>query len=339
MRQHRTAAFAAFAAFLLLSACGPKDAGGAQAPAQARPQPLVDLERLASDEMEGRLVGTEGSDRARAYLALRYNEIGLEMIGRNYLKTFNFERPIDFRDPDAGRRALTGVNIVGFVDGTSSDEEGPVMVVTAHYDHLGVREGEIYNGADDNASGVAAMLAVAQDFVANPPAHDTLFVALDAEEGGLNGARAFIAEPPVDKDRIVFNLNFDMVAQNEAGEIYAVGQHHFPWVAPYLDEIERNAPATVLRGHDSPEWGDQDWTSQSDHFAFFSEGVAFIYFGVEDHPHYHRPTDTFETIPQRQFLDFVETLNIAARVFANNLDDIAEQHAAVQASAGARAAE
>jgi len=157
--------------------------------------------------------------------------------------------------------------------------------------------------------------------------------ALDAEEGGLNGARAFIAEPPVDKNRSVFNLDFDMVAQNEAGEIYAVGQPHFPWIAPYLDEIEQAAPATVLRGHDSPEWGDQDWTSQSDHFAFFSEGVAFIYFGVEDHPHYHRPSDTFDTIPQPQFLDFVETLNIAARVFADNLPDIAAQHAASQPAA------
>jgi Zn-dependent M28 family amino/carboxypeptidase len=323
MRQHLRAAAGAFAAVLLVSACGPRETA---APEPARAQALVDLETLSSDAMEGRYVGSEGSARARAYLLERFEATGLQPVGEDFEHAFPVERPIDFRDPDADRETLTGVNLIGRFPGRSGETGGPVMIITAHYDHLGVRDGEIFNGADDNASGVAAMLAVADMFSETPPAHEVIFAALDAEEGGLNGARALVADSPVPLDRVALNLNLDMVAQNEAGEIYVAGLHHFPWLSPHIDRVEAQAPATVLRGHDSPEWGDQDWTRQSDHFAFFSAGIPFLYFGVEDHEHYHRPSDTFETIPQDRFLDFVRTVQIAARELDGSLSDIAAQH-------------
>jgi len=331
MRQHLYAAV--LTALALLAACGPSEPA-----APASLQPLVDLEALSSDEMAGRYVGSQGNALARAYILDRYEAIGLAPVNGSFEHAFPVERPIDFRDPDAERETLTGVNLLGLIAGTSGDDAGPILVITAHFDHIGVIDGEIFNGADDNASGVAALLAAAEAFAANPPRHDVLIAALDAEEGGLNGARALVADPPFPLERLALNVNFDMVAQNGAGEIYAAGQYHFPWLEPYLDTVETGAPqgVTLLRGHDSPEWGDQDWTRQSDHYPFFAAGIPFVYFGVEDHAHYHRPSDTFETIPQAEFLGFVETLVLATQVFNEGLASIsnaasAQEHGSVAA--------
>ena len=123
-----------------------------QTPAVDGAQLLKDLETLSADDMEGRLPGTPGAAKARAYILRRYKEAGIQPIGDSY------ERPFAFRGRgDSGDRS--GVNLVGVVRGTR--EPGRFLVVTAHFDHLGVRNGQIFNGADDNASGVAALLAVA----------------------------------------------------------------------------------------------------------------------------------------------------------------------------------
>ena len=104
-----------------------------------------------------------------------------------------------------------------------TDPSLPVIVLSAHYDHLGIRDGRIYPGADDNASGVATLLEIARVCVAQPFRHGLVIAALDAEEGGLQGARAFMAGPPVPKDRIALNVNLDMVARGDKGEIYVAG--------------------------------------------------------------------------------------------------------------------
>ena len=112
--------------------------------------------------MEGRLPGTAGGAKARAYILRRYKEAGIQPIGES------FERPFSF----GGRRTATdqnGVNIVGVVRGRRAPDR--YIVISAHFDHLGVRDGQIFNGADDNASGVAALLAVAARLSANPPEH------------------------------------------------------------------------------------------------------------------------------------------------------------------------
>ena len=171
---------------------------GVQPPAVDGVQLLKDLETLAADDMEGRLPGTPGAARARAYILRRYKEAGIQPIGDSY------ERPFAFRGRgDSGDRS--GVNLVGVVRGTS--EPGRFIVLTAHFDHLGVRDGQVFNGADDNASGVAALLAVASRISAGKPAHSVVFAALDAEETGLNGARAFLADPPVPREAIAMNVN------------------------------------------------------------------------------------------------------------------------------------
>lgn len=261
---------------------------------------LRTLSVLAHDSMEGRRTGTPGNERARGFLLLRFDQLRLEPVGLTRSQEFEFT---DRRDGEA----YEGLNIMGMVPGTRHPER--YIVVTAHYDHLGVRNGEIFNGADDNASGTAALLALADYFRANRPAHSIVLAALDAEEMGLEGARAFVEQPPVPLDRIVMNVNLDMVSRSEVGELYAAGTYHYPFLRPLVEEVAADAPVSLLGGHDSPDLppGD-DWTTASDHGPFHERGVPFIYFGVEDHGGYHNPTDTFENITPEFYVAAVETI-------------------------------
>ncbi|MEX2532146.1 MAG: M28 family peptidase [Gemmatimonadota bacterium] len=255
---------------------------------------------LAHDSMEGRKAGTPGNRRARSFLLLQVDRIGLDPVRGTRSQEFRF----------TGRRdgeAYEGLNIMGMIEG--SEHPGRFIVVTAHYDHLGVSGDEIFNGADDNASGTAALLELAHYFRANPPAHSLVFVALDAEEQGLEGARTWVDAPPVPIESIALNVNLDMISRSEAGELYAAGTHHYPFLIPWIEAVAARAPVTLLMGHDSPDLppGD-DWTMASDHAPFHGAGIPFIYFGVEDHEGYHHPSDTFERTTPKFYGDAVETI-------------------------------
>jgi Zn-dependent M28 family amino/carboxypeptidase len=271
---------------------------------------MHDIGVLAHDSMEGRLVGTPGNARARTFLERSFSEIGLRPLGTEYSHAFTFERQ---------QRQITGFNVLGYVPGTSYPDR--YIVVTAHYDHLGVRDGEIFNGADDNASGTAGMLALARHFMAAPTRHTLIFAALDAEEGGLHGARAFVANPPVDRAGIVLNVNLDMVGRNDAGELYVAGTHHYPHLLPIVQRAIDQAEVTLIPGHDTPnpENPTDDWTMASDHAAFHLVGIPFLYFGVEDHPDYHRPTDTLEGIQPGFFTRAVRTVLTSLRLLDESL--------------------
>ncbi|MBO6522288.1 MAG: M28 family peptidase [Balneolaceae bacterium] len=247
-------------------------------------QLIEDIRILSSDEMQGRLVGTEGNAMARAYIINRFEGMGLPAFRESYAHEFSIER----NNGDL----VEGTNVIGIVEGKSDS----MIVITAHYDHLGVRDSLIFNGADDNASGTSGLLAMADYFTQITPNHTLVFAALDAEEGGLNGARAFVRDSSL-MEKVVLNINMDMISQNDKNELYAVGTYHYPELKPILETID-TGELSLLFGHDRPEDGNQDWTFSSDHGPFHQIGIPFIYFGVEDHEHYHRPTDTFETVPQ-----------------------------------------
>jgi Zn-dependent M28 family amino/carboxypeptidase len=192
-----------------------------------------------------------------------------------------------------------------------------VIVVSAHFDHVGTRNGQVYNGADDNASGTAAVLAMAAHFKSHPPEHTILFALWDAEEMGLLGARAFVDAPPVPLASIAANVNLDMVSRNDRGELYAAGATPWPAMRPVLESLVPVASVKLLLGHDSGG-GQNDWTGQSDQGAFNAAKIPFVYFGVEDHPDYHKPNDDPERIQPgffyraaRTIAGFVERLDVA----------------------------
>jgi Zn-dependent M28 family amino/carboxypeptidase len=215
-------------------------------------------------------------------------------------------------------------------------------VLSAHYDHVGVgrpvRGDSIYNGADDNASGTAALLVIAEAFRRRPPESTVVFAAFDGEEGGRrlrSGAQAFVAAPPVPRDAIVLDVNLDMVGHSAKGELYAAGASHYPFLRPVLDAVAARAPVRLLQGHDRPvPAASDDWTFQSDQGAFHRAGIPFVYFGVEDHPDYHRPSDEVSTITPAFFVGAVRTVADAVRAFDRALDDVRRGRAAGPAGGG-----
>ena len=276
---------AAFLGLAPLAACARgDDAASRDTPSIDSLQLFAHLEFLSADSLEGRFVGSRGNRIAREYIQNTFEQLGLLPFGGSFTETFPVERD---------DRQMQGANVVAHVRGV--EEPDQFLVLTAHYDHLGVRDGEVYNGADDNGSGTAALLALASHFSEHRPRHSIVFAAVDAEEGGLSGARAFVSAPPVPLDAILANLNMDMVSHSD-GELYVAGTYHYPVLKQYVERIRESAAVTLRFGHDSPELGSGDWTNSSDHGPFHEAGIPFLYFGVEDHPDYHQPTDDFDTI-------------------------------------------
>jgi hypothetical protein len=318
-RNRARRALLGMAVVVATAACAPPGSGGpaglAAPPAPATvaidsAQLIRDLSVLAHDSMEGRLVGAPGGARARAFLLRRYAEIGLQPVGTT------FEQPFDVTRRD---QQLRGVNVIGQVRGTALPDR--YIVVTAHYDHLGVRNGDIYRGADDNASGTAALLQLARHFVQDRPRHSMLFIAFDAEEGGLSGARHFVANPTVPRESIVLNINMDMVSRSDVNELYVAGTHHYPHLLPLVQRAAAGAEVKLIPGHDRPvPTAQDDWTMQSDHGAFHAVGIPFLYFGVEDHPDYHRPTDTFENVTKGFYVRAVRSILATTRLIDAELN-------------------
>lgn len=196
--------------------------------------------------------------------------------------------------------AFSAPNVVGLLPGTDSILKDEYIVVTAHLDHVGIRNGEIFNGADDNASGSAAVLEAAEAAALAPAKRSIIFVLLTAEEKGLLGAMYFADNPPVPIENIVLNINLDMVGRNSPEwpeSLLAMGSENR---RPELLELIRDVNSRV--------GADLDWrlnegsdpyahVQRSDQLAFMQKGIPAIlitrgFMG----PDYHRPSDDPETI-------------------------------------------
>lgn len=271
------------------------------------------LEALSTDEMKGRRVGTEENAKARAMIVDRFHALGVSPGVAGY------ELPFGYGPFEGGETSKSGINILGHIQGTADRDLS--MIITAHYDHVGEIDGQIYNGADDNASGVVGLLAAAEYFAENPPKYDISFLALDAEEDGLGGAIAFVANPPAPLDNVALNINFDMLARGDNGKLWASGTAHWPDMKPIVSRVAQSAPVQIEMGFDQGE-AREDWTLLSDHAAFFRTGIPHIYFGVEDHVDYHKPTDDFENINQDWFLKSVDSVIMMAIAMDTQLDEI-----------------
>ncbi|MCC7308326.1 MAG: M28 family peptidase [Acidobacteria bacterium] len=271
---------------------------------------LGDIQTLSADDMEGRSADRPAMKKARDYVEKRFKESGIQPFGTSYQQNFD----IKLRGTTD---VLKGDNFVGRIKGKNSPDR--YIIVTAHYDHVGINRGEIYNGADDNASGTSALFAIASYFKKHQPKHSLIFVAFDAEEKGLVGSRYFVANLPVKKESILLNINMDMISRNDKGELYATGTFQNPQLKPVLEAVQKKAGVKLLLGHDDPKLGRDDWTNQSDQGSFHREKIPFIYFGVEDHKDYHRPTDDFANIQPEFYVRAVETIIEAIEAFDKRL--------------------
>lgn len=280
---------------LLVFSCGSLKNGSDNS--QNEVQLLKDVEILSSDAYEGRKTGTRGSEMSQEYIIGRLNEIGLKQFAtiKRYRQNFSLKNSL-------GENSRTGTNIIGFIPGKSDQ----TIVISAHYDHLGTIDSKIFNGADDNASGVAGLLKIVDYFSKNKPNHTLVFAFFDAEELGLEGAKAFVKNCPIPLENIKLNINLDMISHNDKQELYVAGTYHHPELKTFLTTT--NPKISVLFGHDDPKLGPDDWTNQSDHAVFHENGIPFLYFGVEDHKDYHRETDEFGNINKPFFIAAVNVI-------------------------------
>lgn len=265
-------------------------------------QLVKDVRTLSDDKFEGRRTGSRGSRMAQFYLLDRFKKIGIQAYNNAY------EYPFYFQDGD---KRTMGTNLYGYIPGKTT----AAIVITAHYDHLGIRSGQagkdsIFNGADDNASGVGALLAIAAWYKKHTPEHTLIFAALDGEEEGLQGAKAFLQKPPVPVTNMLLNINMDMVGRNARNELYVCGLRQFPALKQYVDAANTgsNGVVKLLSGHDGPENDGENWINQSDHYEFYKLKVPSLYFGVEDHPDYHKVSDEFKGIQPAFYYQAVQRI-------------------------------
>ncbi|HUQ67660.1 MAG TPA: M28 family peptidase, partial [Flavitalea sp.] len=255
---------------------------------------ISDLQFLSSDLCEGRKPGTAGHEQALQRLATKLRSAAVDSFDNSLLQDFTTK---------AVNGTTKATNIVGFVKGTASPQK--FIVITAHYDHLGIAaDGKIFHGADDNASGAACLVAMATYFKQHPHNYSLIFAALDREESGLDGAYELVRKfnDPSANIKMVMNFNMDMIARSDKNEIFACGISYYPVFRQVVEETRRKTTVKLLMGHDTGG-GIDDWTKQSDHYAFLRAGIPFLYIGVEDHPDYHKVTDTFDKVDKGKYIE------------------------------------
>lgn len=267
------------------------------------------LKEFSSSVMDGRKTGTEGSRKARLYIIDHLKQLGIERFVPGY------EQPFSVSQAGSLSQGTGGVNVLGVIPGKKNE----TIVISAHYDHLGSRDGRIYYGADDNASGTVALLAMAEYFKKNPPEHRIILAFFDAEEMGLRGSAFFVNNLDLAKENIVLNINMDMVARGDKNELYACGTFYYPQLKAPVESIQKPEGINLIFGHDDPATNRDNWTNQSDQGNFHAKKIPFLYFGVEDHPDYHRVSDTFDKINQDFYAKSVETILLAVKALDKSL--------------------
>jgi hypothetical protein len=191
-------------------------------------------------------------------------------------------------------------NVVAIRRGADPALSDTYVLVTAHFDHLGVGQPDadgdsIYNGADDNASGTAALLEMARAFMAlpGPPARSVVFLAVSGEEKGLLGSMAFAEDPTIPLQRVVANINLDMVGRTSRDTVIAIGQE-YSTLQQVLERVVAR-PGLGLAVIEDPE-PEKMFFFRSDQLSFIQRGIPAIFFTTGDHDDYHRPSDRPERI-------------------------------------------
>ncbi|MDB4886138.1 MAG: peptidase [Gemmatimonadetes bacterium] len=296
---------------LLASACRHAPAGELSPDTRAA-RLLADIAYLADDRLEGRGTGTAGNDSAAAWLARRHAALGLRPLAtdtarpgclatpapascRSFLQRFT-ARGAELSH--AGRpEGVPTQNVIALVPGRDPALAGEVVVIGAHFDHLGrspasamdpEAKDAIRNGADDNASGTAAALELARTFAARPARRSILIAHFTGEELGLLGSQWLVEHSPVATDSITAMINFDMVGRLRADHLIVYGTGT---AAELPGILERANDGTGLRLSSVA-----DGFGPSDHSSFYAKGIPVLHFFTDLHDDYHRATDDVERI-------------------------------------------
>ena len=278
-----------FAALGLATADLPKDKGIVE-------RLKADVYYLASDTLEGRGISTPGVDLAAQHIRAEFRRIGL----KSGPSDGSYFQPIEYRrSPESARTILK--NVIGVLEG-KGDLADQAIVIGAHYDHLGHGEfsslapealrARTHPGADDNASGIAAMLELARHFASQPtPSRRRMvFVAFTAEEAGLIGSRHYVSKEPIFpiKDTVAM-LNFDMVGRLRENQLGIAGNETAKEFGQILSDADARSPLNLMLGG-------ADYPDDSDHAPFANVGVPILYICTGSHEDRHTPFDTADKV-------------------------------------------
>ncbi|MBB3698087.1 M20/M25/M40 family metallo-hydrolase [Flammeovirga yaeyamensis] len=264
---------------------------------------LTNTRLLSSDYYQGRKTGTVGGERAKEFVTDKFSEIGLLNLHPD-----GFKQDFSFYNRLYNLKA-NGSNIIGYLEGELwQDPKEGCIIVGAHYDHLGIFGGNTYYGADDNASGVAALIEIAKSFKETPPQIPIVFISFDAEEMACEGSKYFVESSLLPHESIFLFINLDMISISDKSELGVSGTHYHHEYKKMINEAASGKHLKMKYGHDNARDTENYWVESSDHREFHKYQIPFIYFGVEEHEHYHRTTDTFENIDIGFFVESAQSI-------------------------------
>ncbi|MBI1313494.1 M28 family peptidase [bacterium] len=251
------------------------------------------VELLASDQFEGR--SGQAAVRVARYLVSRFRESGLQpLFGESFYQT------IPGPDREDGTKTFYGQNVGAWLPGSDEQLRDEFVIVSAHYDHLGERNGAIFRGADDNASGTSMLLEVASAFakLKQRPRRSLVFVGFDLEEHMLWGSRWFVAHPPWPIERVKLFTTADMIGRSlgdlPISTVFVLGSEHGTGMTELLDRVGRPRGLNIAR------MGVDLIGTRSDYGPFRDRQIPFLFFSTGEHPDYHKPTDTADKIDYEQ---------------------------------------
>ena len=259
---------------------------------------------VASDEMEGRETGSEGQKKAGVYLIDQYKKDGISFpaAGTNFYQHI----PAAFLNAKRNENLPDSENIWAYIEGSEKPNE--VLVISAHYDHVGTKKGKIYNGADDDGSGTVALLEIAQAFqmakkAGHGPKRSILFLHVTGEEHGLHGSRYYSENPLFPLVNTIANINIDMIGRRDDAHadsnnyVYVIGADR---LSSDLDAICTEANAKYTKMNLDYKFNDpkdpNHFYERSDHYNFAKNGIPSVFFFNGVHADYHKHTDTAEKI-------------------------------------------
>lgn len=281
---------------------------------------------VAADSMEGRETGSIGQKKAGRYLINHYqnNSIPFPKGAKNYFQPIS----ADYLNSKYGGELNDSENIWAFVEGTDKPEE--IIVISAHYDHVGTQDGEVYNGADDDGSGTVALLEIAQAFqIAKKegfgPKRSILFLHVTGEEHGLHGSRFYSENPLFPLANTVADINIDMIGRrddihpNTNNYVYVIGADR---LSTTLDSICKEVNQKYVNLDLDFRFNDPNdpnhFYERSDHYNFAKFGIPSVFFFNGVHEDYHQKSDEpnkieYDALTKRAQLAFVTAWELANR--------------------------
>ena len=320
----------ALSLLLIISGCATKKENGKGLAQYINSISTVDLKTnltiIAADDMEGRETGSEGQKKAGRYLIEQYQKNGIPFPkgATSYYQPI----PAAFLNAKYKENLPDSENIWAFIEGSEKPDE--IVVVSAHYDHVGVKNGEIHNGADDDGSGTVALVEIAKAFEkakkeGHGPKRSILILHVTGEEHGLHGSRFYSENPLFPLANTVADVNIDMIGRhdelhpNDSNYIYLIGSDYLSTDLYNICEETNKANTKLALDYKYNDRKDPNrFYYRSDHYNFAKNGVPSVFLFSGIHEDYHKPGDDvdkieFDVLTKRTQLAFAIAWEIANR--------------------------